>query len=155
MPSLSHQLSPVQLSPVGSIVLPFGDSRNYRTDMERSFAEWMNRELLRRDWNQSDLVRRTGLSSSTLSRFATGKRIPSPKQADLIADVLGVDLDTVLAVAGHRPNPDPDDPPEVADLIALLRRIRMDRRKEAMIRANLLAILAWDDREAETAQESP
>ena len=112
MPSLSHQLSPVQLSPVGSIVLPFGDSRNYRTDMERSFAEWMNRELLRRDWNQSDLVRRTGLSSSTLSRFATGKRIPSPKQADLIADVLGVDLDTVLAVAGHRPNPDPDDPPK-------------------------------------------
>ena len=51
--------------------------------------------------------------------------MPTPLHADLIADVLGVDLDIVLAVAGHRPNVDPDDPPEIADLIAMIRKTQM------------------------------
>lgn len=119
------------------------------------FPAWFRRQLDRREWNMSDFARRADISPSVVARWASGERVPSPASCDLISDVFGVNLDTVLLVAGHRPDPAPDDPPEVADLVALLRRIRMDRRKEAMIRANLLAILAFDEHEAGGQSSAP
>lgn len=118
--------------------------------MMQGFAAWLRRQLDRRERTQADFARASGFPTGTVSRWMRGERVPTPPNCDTIADVLGVSLDTVLAVAGHRPDPAPDDPPEVADLIALLRRIKMDPRKNAMIRANLLAILAFDEHEAKT-----
>ena len=93
--------------------------------MAMEFAAWLRRQLARRDWTQADFARAAGLPTGTVSRWVRGERVPTPLHADLIADVLGVDLDIVLAVAGHRPNVDPDDPPEIADLIAMIRKTQM------------------------------
>lgn len=53
------------------------------------------------------------VSTGTISRWVRGDRVPTPESCDLLADVLGVDLDGILALAGHRPLDTmyrPDDP---------------------------------------------
>lgn len=118
---------------------------------QQEFAVWFLRQLRSRDWTQADFARKTGIATGTVSNWKRGIRIPDPGSCDVIADVLGVDRDLVLAVAGHRPEVDPisdDDPrremhalvdlidwapePRVADItIGLLRDIRRRQRSEA------------------------
>ena len=65
-------------------------------------------------------------TAGAVSQWVNGSRIPDPKSVDRIADVLGVDLDTVLTLAGHRQHmgePDPDDRP--AAIAARLRRLKL------------------------------
>ena len=80
--------------------------------------------------------------------------MPTPLHADLIADALGVDLDTVLALAGHRPNVDPDDPPEIADLIAMIRKTQMHPDRVAGLRSMLDGWQSRDRREAQSSSGS-
>lgn len=79
----------------------------------QTFATWLQRHLLRREWTQADFARRLNVSPQVVSKWILAQRIPDPASCDRIADVLGVDLDLVLWQAGHRPNVeriDPDDP---------------------------------------------
>jgi hypothetical protein len=64
--------------------------------------------------------------------------LPDPAGCDLIADVLGVDRDEVLAIAGHRPRDEelaPDDPRR--DLFALMKRIKWNDERTGTMRAML------------------
>jgi transcriptional regulator with XRE-family HTH domain len=77
------------------------------------FANWFKGKLASLELTQADIARRLGVSTGTVSNWATARRLPDPHSCDLIADVLGVDLDLVLWQAGHRPPAipvDPDDP---------------------------------------------
>jgi transcriptional regulator with XRE-family HTH domain len=78
---------------------------------EAYFSPWFRRQLRLRDWSQAVFVRRTGVSSGTVSQWATGRRRPDPASCDLIAEAFAVPLDEVLRVAGHRPADErsPDD----------------------------------------------
>lgn len=56
--------------------------------------------------------------------WVSGDRTPSPQSVDRIADVLGMDVDHVLTIAGHRPaifEADPDSPE--ARLVPLIRQV--------------------------------
>jgi transcriptional regulator with XRE-family HTH domain len=71
----------------------------------------------------ADLSRRLETPNATVARWVAGTRRPSPESCDRLADVLHADLDTILALAGHRP--DLDAAPltdEQAIAIALIRR---------------------------------
>lgn len=125
---LEHQYNPV----------------NYRARMQETFAAWLTRQLARREMTPAEFGKKIGVPTSTVTRWINEGRRPTTRNSDLIADALGVDLDTVLALVGHRPNADPDDPPELADLFAYIRRLRPDGRKVAMIRALVTSIEAVD-----------
>jgi transcriptional regulator with XRE-family HTH domain len=84
-------------------------------------ASWIKRQLARRQWAAVDLARHTGLSTGAISEWTTGKRVPSTQSCLRLADAFGVDVDTVLAIAGHRLAPLPPEDPK-AELIALIRR---------------------------------
>lgn len=102
------------------------------------FASWFSYQLKRRDWIQSDFIHESGIASSTVSQWSTGKRIPDPEACLKIAEVFHVDPDLVLINAGHRPNVEdlkPDDPR--TDLIAMVRRVQWTAEREALIRAQL------------------
>jgi transcriptional regulator with XRE-family HTH domain len=89
------------------------------------FATWVRGELRRREWSAADLARRMDVNSGIISNWLRGKRRPSPRSCDLLADVLGADLDYVLALVGHRPATTSAPPPdETAALISMLRRIQ-------------------------------
>jgi transcriptional regulator with XRE-family HTH domain len=72
-----------------------------------AFGRWLTAQLRRREWNESDLARRMERTPSVVNRWARGERTPNPASCDLLADVLGIDRDLVLAVAGHRPEAEP------------------------------------------------
>lgn len=62
----------------------------------------------------------------------------------MIADVLCIDLDDVLAIAGHRPlDPalKPDDP--VARLCGLVKRVQWNEDQARGIESQLRSILDW------------
>jgi len=97
------------------------DSREVRG---RTFHGWLSHQLVRRDWTQADFARKLGTTNGVVSRWARGDRVPSPESIDRIADVLGVGVDYVLALAGHRPalfDIDPNSPE--AQLLPLIRQI--------------------------------
>jgi transcriptional regulator with XRE-family HTH domain len=82
---------------------------------------WLQQQLEIREWSKSDFARKLGVPSARVSEWFAGRQRPSPQTCAKFAEVLGVDLDTVLAAAGHRPAPVPLDGPK-ADLIALIQR---------------------------------
>lgn len=95
---------------------------DYRVS-ENGLPELLKREMARREWTQSDLAHRLNKPPSMVSRWLMGQQ-PSTQSCDVIADTLGMDLDTILVLAGHRPSPvrfDPND--RVGELLALAKRV--------------------------------
>lgn len=91
------------------------------------FAEWFARQLDRKGWGRSEFSGSSGVPVRTVGAWLTGDRVPGSKSCDRIADVLGVDVDTVLTLAGHRPHidePAPDD--ELAAIFSRIRRLKLD-----------------------------
>lgn len=58
-----------------------------------TFCEQLNKELQVRGLRQADLVRATGISEVTISRYVNGKRVPTMSNAQKIAEALGVSVD--------------------------------------------------------------
>jgi transcriptional regulator with XRE-family HTH domain len=111
------------------------------------FAEWFQKQLRRRDWNQSDAARAIGVSSSVVNRWYRGERVPDPKSCDVIADVLAVPVDLVLELAGHRPPAaeiDPDSPAPL--LVSLVERVRWNPEREAAVESILRGFIERDRR---------
>lgn len=110
-----------------------------------TFSDWFKRQLRIREWTQADFVRRADLSTSTVSTWTTGARNPDPRMCDVIADVLGVDIDVVLLMAGHRPNVeaiDPDDPRVM--LHGMIDRINWSEERVDSIRVQLQTMINRD-----------
>ena len=84
---------------------------------EPSYSAWMLEEMRRREWRQADFARAAGVDVSMVSRWLQGRR-PDPASLERVASALGVDLDGVLTLAGHRPRSPRDDDPRVATLVA-------------------------------------
>ena len=123
----------------------------YHCQMETShwnherFATWVRGQLRRRGWTAAELARRLPAPSGTVSRWLSGERQPSPRSCDLLADVLGVDLDLVLTLAGHRPGSETDGPDgQRAAIIALLERIELTPDRAAGLHGTLSSWLELD-----------
>lgn len=66
------------------------------------FGPWLDFQIRSRDWNQPEFARRIGMAAASVYRWVAGERVPSTRSCDIIADVLGLPLDDVLTIAGHR-----------------------------------------------------
>lgn len=111
----------------------------------QSFAKWLRQQLARREWKQADFARRSGFNTGRVSYWMTGKDVPSPESCDRIADILGVDVDTVLTLAGHRPHidePAPDD--QAAMLCAKVHRINLTEDRIALLNSMLDGMREFD-----------
>ena len=109
----------------------------------QAFRHWFRTRLRARDWNMSDFARASGwpdrpgsVDPAVVAKWMRGERRPRPESCDVIADVLGADLDEVLALNGHRPR-DATVDPHVADLLAKLRRVQMTNERYEIISALL------------------
>lgn len=91
-------------------------------DETPSYKEWVREELGRRGWRQADFARAVSVDVSMVSRWLHGRR-PDPASLERVAAALGVDLDALLTLAGHRPRSARDDDPRVATLAAKVRQI--------------------------------
>jgi len=94
---------------------------------DRTFGQWLQHQLDRREWTKAEFARRLGVANGDVSRWVRDERVPSPASIDRIADVLGVDVDLALTMAGHRPpdlHVDPDS--ATAQLMPLIEKIDWD-----------------------------
>lgn len=66
----------------------------------KSFPEWLNIELQRRDMIPADITKRTGLSSGQISRILSGDRNPGLDALLMIADALHIPRIQVFRAAG-------------------------------------------------------
>lgn len=112
-----------------------------------SFGAWLGRQLLRREWSQADLARATGISSGRISEWVRGTRLPNSESAIRLADALHEDPDYVLALSGHRPAALTDDDPEIAAVVATVRKIRWTAARSP-IRTMLEEMAEYDRRTA-------
>jgi len=71
-------------------------------------SEWLKAHLEEKGLTQSELARRAGVSTATMSATMANGRIPTAEKLFLIADALGVDRLEILSVAGLI---SPDDEP--------------------------------------------
>lgn len=108
---------------------------------QETFGVWLGRQLVRREWTQADLARRTGISSGRISEWVRGTRLPNSESAVRLADALHENPDYVLALTGHRPGAFTDDDPDTAALISLIRKIHWDDFKRSLARKVLEAML--------------
>jgi SOS-response transcriptional repressor LexA len=77
------------------------------------FADWLNNRLNDLEWDQADLVRASGLSSTSVSRYVNGEGIPSRFSVlERIASALRVPVEEIQdAVRGveHKAPRSPED----------------------------------------------
>jgi transcriptional regulator with XRE-family HTH domain len=74
-----------------------------------SFSEWLQKELERKGWNQSDLARAAHLGKGSLSDIISGRRKVGSEVARAIADALKLPPEQVFRAAGILP-PEKEDP---------------------------------------------
>jgi transcriptional regulator with XRE-family HTH domain len=117
----------------------FMDDKDVR---DRTFGDWLAGQLLSREWSKAEFARRLGVSNGDVSRWVRGVRIPRPDTVDKIADVLGVDVDLALTMAGHRPPVFRIEPgtPE-ARLLPLIRQVPWDERQLRMFEEQLRILI--------------
>jgi|GEM_PF-2522505 len=117
---------------------------------DEEFRHWLKRQLRRREWSQSEFARRLGTAPGVVSHWVRGDRVPDPASCDRIADVLGVDVDLVLTLAGHRPAVEPLAPDdERRELLGYLKRLQLTPDRVTALRGVLRGWLEADLRERE------
>lgn len=79
-----------------------------------TFPERLNRLMQDRGMKQADLCRKSGISTSLMSNYFTGKASPKISKATAIADALGVSLDELSGISDI--TPDAIDKPALTDL---------------------------------------
>lgn len=57
---------------------------------------------------QKELAAKSGLAIGTIQQYENGKRIPISKNAKIISDILGIDLDYMMSVIFEQYYKDPD-----------------------------------------------
>lgn len=105
-------------------------------DEASSYKDWMLAEMRRREWRQADFARAAGVDVSMVSRWLNGRR-PDPASLERVAAALGVDLDGLLTLAGHRPRSSRDDDPWTATLVAKVRQVRWTAERFLIVDAML------------------
>ncbi len=68
-----------------------------------SFSQWLLLELENREWSQSDLARRAGVSKAAISDVLSGRRNVGHDLATSIAKGLNIKPDIVFRAAGLLP----------------------------------------------------
>lgn len=75
---------------------------------KESFGEWLQKELDKRNWNQAELARRSGLTTAGISLMSNGQRGIGPDACNAIARAFGMPPETVFAAAGLLPPKSPE-----------------------------------------------
>ena len=112
------------------------------------FSEWLQAEMDKRGWSQSDLARYADLNRAVINKLLNGKSHPQPLTLEAISRALRVPIEMTYRAAGLLPaNPDNDDTLEEA--IHVLKSIQSAQRK-----ATAIALLKALINEEESEQRS-
>ncbi len=74
------------------------------------FSEWLQAEMDKRGWSQSDLARYADLNRAVINKLLNGKSHPQPPTLEAISRALKIPIEITYRAAGLLPNnPENDD----------------------------------------------
>jgi transcriptional regulator with XRE-family HTH domain len=119
-----------------------------------SFSEWLQAEMDKRGWSQSDMARAAELNRAVINKLLSGKSHAQPATLEAISRALKIPLETLYRVAGLLPaNPDSDD--AVAEAMHIFKSIQnSQRRATAMTLLKALIMEEENERKAEKKKRS-
>ncbi len=80
----------------------------YETIVDKMFSDWLLSQLAKRDWTQTELANRSGLTKQAITNYVNG-RIPDKTAINKIAAALKIPAEEVYRVAVGKPqSPDSD-----------------------------------------------
>lgn len=87
----------------------------FHVGQKLSFSEWLQAEMDKRGWSQSDMARAAELNRAVINKLLSGKSHAQPTTLEAISRALKIPLETLYRVAGLLPaNSDSDDTTEEA-----------------------------------------
>ena len=96
------------------------------------FSEWLQAEIDKRGWSQSDLARYADLNRAVINKLLNGKSHPQPPTLEAISRALKIPIEITYRAAGLLPtNPENDD--AIEEAIHVLKRIQNSQRKATAI----------------------
>jgi transcriptional regulator with XRE-family HTH domain len=109
------------------------------------FAEWLQMEMDKRGWSQSDCARACDLNRAVINKLLNGKSKPQPFTLGAIARGFKIPVETAYRAAGLLPlSSDGDD--MTLELIHVFNRIQSPQRKATAI-ILLKALVAEEENE--------
>lgn len=110
-----------------------------------NFAEWLQAEMDKRGWSQSDLARFADLNRAVINKLLNGKSHPQPATLEAISRALKMPIEITYRAAGLLPaSPDRDE--AIEEAIHVLRNIHSAQRKATAL-ALLKALITEEENE--------
>lgn len=110
-----------------------------------NFSDWLQTEMNKRGWSQSDLARAADLNRAVINKLLNGKSHPQPATLEAISRALKVPIETTYRAAGLLPAPaETDEATEEA--IYVIKSIHSAQRKATAV-ALLKALIAEEENE--------
>ncbi len=104
-----------------------------------TFTDWLEHELKKRDWRLSNLAKKAGIDTGSVSRILNGTRQPGPEVCRAIARAFNYSPEIVFRQARLLP-PAPEPDLEVEEAIRLFEQLAADDRKRI-----LQTLRAWTE----------
>jgi transcriptional regulator with XRE-family HTH domain len=115
------------------------------------FSEWLQIEMDKRGWSQSDLARYADLNRAVINKLLNGKSHPQPTTLEAISHALKIPLETTYRAAGLLPiNADNDDATEEA--MHIFKSIQSAQRRATALA--LLKALITEEENEQRAEKS-
>ena len=109
------------------------------------FAEWLQSEIDKRGWSQSDCARASDLNRAVINKLLNGKSKPQPVTLIAIARGFKIPVETAYRAAGLLP-PNNDGDERTREMIHIFGRLQSPHRKATAIML-LKALVAEEENE--------
>lgn len=106
------------------------------------FAQWLQSEIDRRGWSQSDCARAADLNRAVINKLLNGKCRPQPPTLIAIARAFKIPVEAAYRAAGLLP-PSTDLDDTTAELMYVFQSIQSPQRKTTAM--NLLKALVLEE----------
>src|SRR6185503_20640506 len=115
------------------------------------FSEWLQSELGKRGWSQSDCARSANLNRAVINKLLNGKSQPQPSTLAAIARAFKIPVETAYRAAGLLP-PSSDHDDSTQELMYIFKSIQSPQRKATAIML-LKALIAEEENEQRNADK--
>jgi transcriptional regulator with XRE-family HTH domain len=109
------------------------------------FSEWLQAEMDKRGWSQSDLARYADLNRAVINKLLNGKSHPQPATLEAISRALKIPIEITYRAAGLLPSSSENDD-ALEEAIYVLKSIHSTQRKATAI-ALLKALINEEENE--------
>ena len=116
------------------------------------FSEWLQAEMNRRGWSQSDLARSAELNRAVINKLLHGKSHPQPATLGAISRAFRIPIESIYRAAGLLPTR-PDNDETIEEAIHVLKSIRSAQRKATAVA--LLKALIHEEENEQREDKSP